>query len=99
MAKKSKQQLQNESKSKEVAANVAAEVQKLVENNYSYIAQQVTENGWSGTQVGIRFTVKPDGLLGTFHLSVPRKAYRIRIEPESPSDKIQEKFNYTDDAE
>lgn len=99
MAKKSKQQIQNESKAKEVAANVAAEVQKLIENNYAFIAQQVTENGWLGTQVAVRFTVKPDGLLGTFNLSVPRKALRVRVEPESPSDKIQEKFSYNDDAE
>jgi len=94
MAKKTKAQIEAESRAKEVADTVADTARQLVLDNYAHIVASASESGYQGAKVGIGFTVTTDALVRKMTISIPRKATRAEIYPESPADKAQEKFGF-----
>lgn len=99
MAKKTKTQIKNESRAQEVADTVANEARNLITANYEHIAAAAAENGWNGARVALVFNVNTDALVKKMTISIPRKAHKSEIYPESPSDKIQEKISFHDEEE
>ena len=99
MARKTKQQIKNESRSKEVADTVASEAAKLIIANFDHIMAAAAENGWNGAGIGLKFTVNSEALVKKMTINIPRKAHKSEVYPESPADKIQEKMEFNDEDE